>query len=246
MDNNHNSDIAQKIRDGSYFEDGKKWYDLIYISPISERIYFIIVTIFSIIIFLMALISLYNLLPIVPREAFVYNSGDIVKETPDIIKLRTGDETPDEAIIKFYLEQYVKRRESYSEKDFKTNVYFIRNYSKHNIFSSYYHSVNPDNSRSPVRKLGRGGKIAINITNITHEFVKKSNNAVINFDKEIITSSGRIKSNWTATIKLDYKGIELEEAYDEDKGKYYLATTKNPLFKVNKYDVVENLPKLRK
>lgn len=233
-------DIRKSVDDGSYFGEGRKWYSLIYITPISERILFIIITSIAGVIFCFAVMSLINLLPIKPRIPFVYRAKDIVGEIPSMIRFKAPGEPSNPALIKYYLGLYVTMRESYQENRFLLRWKFMQNYSSAPVFAEYGRLTNPENPRSLIRQYGKYADVKTTIQEVTYDRMVQPPQGVVHFSTEVVGTDNKKKTNWTATIRFEYTDLTETDHFDERIGDYILNFTE-PTFKVVSYDVRERL-----
>jgi type IV secretory pathway component VirB8 len=235
-----NAEIAQKIADGSYFEEARKWYNILYIGPISERIFFIIITIIAIAITVFATLSVINLLPIKPRIPFVYRAKDFIGEIPNMIRLKQANDVSNPALIRYYLSTYVSMRESYDEDRFLMRWAFMRYYNDARTFQEYDRLTNPNNPRSPIRRYGKYADVAVTIDSVEYVQNVTPYRATVNFSTEVIGTDQKKKTNWTATLGFEYTDL-MESSYYSEKYKDYVLEYKEPTFRVVSYDVRERL-----
>lgn len=233
-------EINQSIEDGSYFGEARHWYSLLYITPISERILFIIITAIAAVIFCFAVMSVYNLMPIKPRVPFVYRAKDIIGEVPSMIRFKAPDEPSNPALIKYYLGTYVTMRESYQESLFLMRWKFMQYYSNPSTFNEYNRLSNPENPRSLIRQYGKYADVKTMIHEVTFDREVQPYQGVVQFSTEVIGTGNRKKTDWTATIRFEYTDLIETDHFDEAINDYVL-TYKEPTFKVVSYDVRERL-----
>ena len=80
--------ISQMIENGDYFKNARRWYTTRYMSIIPERIFFIVLTSIAIASGLVALLALLLLMPLTPREPFLYLSDNALKSWAQIKPIR--------------------------------------------------------------------------------------------------------------------------------------------------------------
>lgn len=233
-------EIARTIEDGTYFTEARHWYSLLYITPISERILFLIITVIAVVIFAFAVTSVYNLLPIKPRVPFMYRASDIMNEVPTMIRFKAPNEPSNPALIKYYLGTYVTMRESYQESQFLLRWKFMQNYSNPSTFAEYSRMNNPENPRSLIRQYGKYADVKTTLQDVTFNREVQPFQGVVNFSTEVIGTDNKKKTNWTATIRFEYTDLTETDHFDESIGDYVLNFTE-PTFKVVSYDVRERL-----
>lgn len=232
--------IQQKIEDGSYYSEARKWYNAIYISPISERIFFIILTCMAIVVFLVSVVAFIGLLPISPRIPFVYSAKDIIGEAPKIIRFKLPTEPTNPALIKYYLGTYVKMRESYSEDTFLMSRAFINNYSEAHLFDEYNRLTHPSNPRSPIRQYGKFADVKVTVDSISFDRSSQPYKGIVNYSTELIGKQSKQKTRWTATINFFYTDLVERDVIDEKTGEIRLEFDE-PTFKVTSYQKRERL-----
>lgn len=235
--------ITQRIEDGSYFKEAHRWYALLFIGPISERIFFIIITIFSITILLFSCLALLYLLPIKPRIPFIYKTPDIINEIPRMIRLKEAYEPSNPALIKYYLKTFVEMRESYSESKFLTRRAFMKNYSDPRIFNQFDRISNPNNPRSPIRQYGKFSEIVVTISGIAYNRETNPAKARIYFSTQLqnlqVGQRGVGQRNdYVANIEFFYNDLTERDVINEDTGEITLDFDE-PTFQVVGYDVTE-------
>ncbi len=236
-----NEEIATRIREGTYFEEARRWYDVVYLNPISERYFFVVVVVLGVLIFLFSFSGLMGLMPLKPREPFVYPNENMVDLLPRIERLREdADADVNKVISEYYLAQYVRMREGYYEPEFTKYRRFMQNYSDNAVYNEYNRMIQPSNPRSPVRQYGKHNMRNIDIRQIQVNRAVEPDEAVINFTAEVITAQGIEKSNWTARVKFFYSGISQQELDAAANGGEDTRLTM-PEFQVVGYNVQEQM-----
>lgn len=233
-------EIKQSLSDGTYFSEARKWYSLVYITPISERVLFIIITSIAAVIFCFAVMSLINLLPIRPRIPFVYRAKDIIGELPTMIRFKEPSEPSNPALVKYFLRTYVEMHESYQESLFLLRWKFVQHYSSSPVFLEYNRLTNPENPRSLIRQYGKYADVKTTINEVTFDRNVQPYQGIVNFSTEVIGSDNPKKTNWTATIGFEYTDLTEKDHFDERLKDYVLDFTE-PSFKVVSFDVRERL-----
>lgn len=234
-------DIANALEDGSYFAQAREWYNTVYLNPISERVFFIVVTSLAAGVFIMAFLAFVYLLPIKPRIPFVYRTKDIVGTIPNMIRLKEPSEPTNPALIRYYVGTYVSMRESYSEAKFLVNRAFMQHYSDENVFDEYNRQTHPSNPRSPIRRFGKYIFVETKIENVVVDRASAGpSKAIIDFSTDEIGPDGRKKAQWTATVAFYYTDLVERDVIDPRTGEITLDYDQ-PTFQVVSYDVKERL-----
>jgi type IV secretion system protein VirB8 len=142
-----------------------------------------------------------GLTPLKRTEPFVIrvdNSTGIV----DLVETVTDGKTNySEEINKYFLNQFVRYREGYSnelKEDYYRNVGYMSNHEEQQRFFEYF---NPQNPQSPLNIYGDKGKITTTVKSIS--FIK-SNVALVRYVKEVHDQREVKKTHWAATITFEY------------------------------------------
>lgn len=246
------SDLSARIEGGDYYAQARDWYSLVYIGPISQRIFYIIVTSIAGVIFLMAFAALINLLPISPRVPFVIRANDIMNEVPQIIRFKAANEEPNPALIRYYLRTYVTMRESYNWRQFLQLQAFVRSYTSGEEFREYQQAVSQNNPQSAIRRYGKFGELEVKIQNVRFNREVIPHQAEVDFSTILSRNAQQEKTNWTATIAFEYTELEEKNVYCEtpqtdpvcQKGMIeddYALKLQEPAFRVISYEKRERL-----
>ncbi len=141
--------------DTAFFEEARRWYSTVYLSVISERYFFIILTSISILTGLVALTAIIRLMPITPRVPFLYLADNAYEERA-VIKPIKSYHTQDinDALRRFFLIEYVQQREGYSSTSVSSRLNFVRAHSSKEAFLSYVSFVDVRNPNSPLQQYG--------------------------------------------------------------------------------------------
>ena len=240
MSDEQQDDLTQRISDGSYFSDARDWYSMLYIGPISIRIFYIIVTLVAVSIFIMSIASIINLLPISPRIPFMYSNDDIMNKHPRMERFKEPNEEANPALVKYFLQTYVEMHESYDARRFQTYRAFVKHYSVPNVFARYERATSANNPRSPVRRFGRFADVKVNVQNVTYNRSVQPSQATIQFSTTVVSNAKTTKSDWTATISFEYTDLTERNTYDDALGDYVLDFDE-PTFRVLGYEKRERL-----
>jgi type IV secretion system protein VirB8 len=184
-----------------YFEDSQNWeVSKARLLMNSERKAWRVVAVLSVIT-ISAVCAVALLTPLKRTEPFVIrvdNSTGIV----DLVETITDGKTNySEEINKYFLNQFVRFREGYSnelKEEYYRNVGYMSNHEEQQRFFEYF---NPQNPLSPLNVYGDRGKITTTVKSIS--FIKP-NVALVRFVKEVHESREVKKSHWAATITFEY------------------------------------------
>lgn len=143
-----------------------------------------------------------GLAPFKQVEAFIVRVDKNTGFTDVITRVDEKSMTPDEAIDKYFLSEYVNAREEYSD------AIAFGNYTKIGLMSvpeegqKYYEAFRPENPRSPLNTFGRTGKIEVKVTSIS--FIDQGV-ASVRFDREDVNKGQKGSSRWIATMTYSYE-----------------------------------------
>lgn len=150
-----------------------------------------------------------GLAPFKEVEAFIVRVDKNSGYTDVITRVDEKSMTPDEAIDKFFLSEYVNAREEYSD------AIAFGNYTKVGLMSvpeegqKYYEAFRPENPRSPLNTYGRDGKIEVKVTSIS--FIDKGV-ASVRFERQDNNKGQKRASRWIATMSYTYQDPPLDES----------------------------------
>lgn len=227
---------SKLLREGRYFEETRKWYAFIYLNPLAERFYFIIIGVLSLLIFVMSIMALSGLMPLSPHVPFYYSTYDAEMKIPSLSGLRdSSEQTVDNALLRFYVEQYVVMREMYDPEKFAQAGRFLQRYSETPEYKEYVRLVDTSNPRSPVRRLGRSFTREIEVQRLTLNNPLNPTEATVFFAATESSLSEVRKSYWTATLRFTYSGLQMMPS-SEGQNSYTL-----PEFKVESYENKERI-----
>ena len=112
METNEYIEISEKVRSGEYFREVRRVIDSDLHDPMTDRYWYILLTIPSIIIVIIVIFALQSLYPLNPEVPFIYGINDIMEDSPHIKSLiEVSGEGADAALQRFVVSNYVKERE---------------------------------------------------------------------------------------------------------------------------------------
>jgi len=154
---NYDKEIADKIKDGSYFTDAREWYMRQYLYPITERSFLIIVTVILVACCVFLVLNFTAIrehnsemaLPIKVDNSYDYFS--VIKP------IASYEETTQEAVARYLVNHYVTTREEYfpSEiltKEYKYRIKKMKSSSSKKVLNEYQNYMNSLNPYSPVSR----------------------------------------------------------------------------------------------
>ncbi len=248
--------LVESIEGGSFFKDGRDWYSLKIISPITERSFFIVITVSSLFTMITSLFALYSIMPLTREIPFVVYIDNMAEDVPILSRLSDRDELyPDKHVVNQLVYNYIIAWEGYTFEDLNKNRDAVMQFSSPEI-SEYYQNIrsvrNPDShimlyKQHTIRTINvyyiesaiddgrpRTTREVINATmqnlfsNDNKENREKTHESTIVFEATEKNILGSKSSLWQAKIMFKYTPIQ----FNKDEGDF------NPLdFKVIKYEV---------
>lgn len=155
--------ITERVRTGEYFREARRAYSDVYVEPMADRYLYVIVTLASLVICLLAFFALTGLYPLNPPAPFVYISQDSTEELPLMKPISQPAEEPNLALKKYLVAEYVKRRESYDFTTLELNVRVVRNMSDDETYTAFERLLNPASPQSPIAKYERHTRRTVKI-----------------------------------------------------------------------------------
>jgi len=208
----HYLSVADKIDNGSYFDESWTWYTSMSLTPIAERSYMSIVCLFILLASTITFIN-YQLLgeintsiPFLIKTPHGSNDFYNIKRLSDDIK-----ESPQRSIADFMITDFLQIREGYHPKDYENGDFFsprarkIKIMSSKQIYNQYRAYMSQLNPNSPLERYGDHTQRIIDVADISYDSTFfNSTYAHIRFTaKEISLTDPTAKpkfSNWQASI----------------------------------------------
>lgn len=235
MSHDHDEqDASELIRQGSYFQQARQWYTALYIGPISERSFFLMLGVLAIMVGLCGFFAFVGLTPLTERPPIVVSNPRINDTIPSLVRLRASGQDINDALRHYMVRQYVISREDYHYESFAKNYLFVATHSDAGTAATYTASVGPDNPRNPAVLLGAYGTRSVDITNVSFSRVDDRYRAIVRFSTELGGSAPVGKTQWTATIDFNYSDAVVTEATDPETGEEK-ASLQQPTFQVVNY-----------
>ncbi len=218
--------IAESIENGSFFEESKKWYRTLYLSILTDRCFYIIVTIIATLAALFAIFGLLRLLPISPAEPMLFPMKNTLRDTPIMSRLRDDIYEPvNLALARYHVKAYVKKREDYDFERVQSRFRFLKGYSDKTTMETYSRYINPASPRSPINKYQKSTVRDIEITDTIirkadgtaediidwSEIEKNAFVADVYFSARELYPNKVQYSNWRATIEFDYDPLHIDQ-----------------------------------
>jgi type IV secretory pathway component VirB8 len=232
--------IAQSIRDGSYFKASRGWFETVYIGPVSERAFFLLVAALAGFVAFSSIIALISLTPITSRPPIYLYGNDRPYDTlTRLVEIRKPSDEVNEAMIEFFLKKYVAAREGFSATDFVAKSNFVRAQSDEATYSLYMAASDPTNPNSWPVLLGQMGQRVIAVDSIRLSRDGENTSARVRFSAELLGVEPPAKTKWTAKIKFRYTEILITLEKNAETGKKEMRAT-DPQFQVVSYELEQN------
>lgn len=232
-------EASELIRQGRYFEQAHQWYKALYIAPIAERSFFLLIGLLAVSIGAIGFLAYMGLTPIIERPALIISNNRINDTVPSLTKLREPGMSVNDALRQYMVYQYVVSRETYRAQDFAKDSAFVRAHSSEDVAATYYAAVGPENPRNPAALLGAYGTRTVTIRNVTIDPRAQPQKATVRFSTEIGgTTVAASRTQWTATIEFNYSDAVVTEATDPETGEK-IATLQQPKFQVVSYALTQ-------
>lgn len=201
--------IADAIRSGAYFVQARQWFEAVYIGPISERTFFLIIACLAGLVAFFSLSAVMRFMPITNRDpVLVYATERADDVYMTLVPLTEKGEAINPAIIEFFVTQYVLAREGYFSQTFGANARFVRAQSDVGAYNAYATAYSPSNESSPFSGLGEYGQRLITMRSVRIDQARDGKaRAEVTFTAQTKGLDTASTTNWTA--KLDYIYTEL-------------------------------------
>jgi type IV secretory pathway component VirB8 len=227
------------LADDAYFKEARQWFTDLYIAPISNRGFFLVISIFALFSLFVVFIAMLGFMPLRQEAVLVVNNPRIDEVIIEAQPLRLSGMELNEAFKNFMVAHYVIMREAYKAKDWESQQAFVRAHSDDLIIAAYNAATAETNPNSYRASLQRVGERLITINHIRISYKEDLYEAVVSFTAEFKNVTNLPQSSWTATLRFQYKNTESVQV-NSIKGDSKKITTILPLFKVVSYAVVQN------
>lgn len=236
----HSKQISEMIKSGTYYEEARAWYGVKYIGPVPERTFFLILAGLAGLVGFLAFIAVMAFLPLTERKAILISSKRIDETVPNLVQLRAKGQPMNIALMNFYLESYVAKRESYEDSTYDANYAFIRAQSDSATFNDYTARYDRNAKQSPAAALGRIGKRVVNVKSIVIDNMAEPKTATVKFSTDVLGYQTPLHADWTAVLQFYYTDLVVTETKDAETGEIILKT-QDPQFQVVHYALSQTL-----
>ncbi len=207
-------EVARKVDAGEYFEDSKRFYGLLYLTPMSERSYFVIIILVSIAIFWISVQSFMSIFPLNPNIPFIIPTRDVFEDVPVMEKLAAEGEDKNQAVMRYLIRNYVERREYYNffkPEHMETNFYNIRFHSTRDVLLQYRNLIEPKNPSSPYNVLGNETSRSVAVRSIRWAPTHNGFAATVEFTENLVGKRQSFSPEWIAELQFTYAPFEVEQ-----------------------------------
>ncbi len=232
--NLNGEDLQRVVKDGSYFEQARAWYRTEFVLPISQRNWMMLIAAASVFCGLCGVFSFLGLLPINERPTIPASQERIEDYVIYGTRMRESGQTVDEGVLRFFVTEYIERREAYSEKRYEDFYNFVKAHSDEAVFAEYDGIFGTTNPRSLRNVLGAKGRRSITIEN---QRVSVSGSKIVanaTFSASFSAENLDIpRSQWKVIMEATYRPIMAREI--DVAGLDVALDIKPPSFKVTRY-----------
>ncbi|MDX2095425.1 MAG: VirB8/TrbF family protein [Alphaproteobacteria bacterium] len=233
--------IAESIRSGAYFTQARAWFEVMYIGPISERSFFLLIAFLAALVALFSASALVRLMPLTDRSPVLVpasaRNDDIYMS---LLPLTEGGQAVNPSILQFFVTQYVIAREGYFSQTFVTNARFVRAQSDVAAYNAYAVAYTPGNAASPFAALGEYGQRLITIHSVRMgRRTEGKGSAEVTFSAETRGVDAPSTTRWTARLEYIYTELATRVVDNVETGEKDLDIT-DPHFQVVNYVLEQN------
>ena len=240
FDEKYRLSIKADIESGNYFKDAYNWYCISFLKSITDKTFFIFMSIMGVLIIVFVLQMLSYVFPLKEDIYITIKENDLTKYRTDIVDLAKYKEatSTDEQILEYLLKNYVKERESHNYKAGDINVInnklrVIKNNSTDDVYNEFRTFMSSANKNGPYYFFGKSIETKININRF--KFIRVIKKGFVNKVKDfftikallpikaevfytLITDNGEkvINEKRKAVITFKFYGVE----YDRQKNVY--------------------------
>lgn len=177
----------------------------------------------SVFVAVIAVLGISVMGPLKKVEPYVIRVDNTTGIVDVVTALKDQQSNYDETMNKYFVQRYVRFRESYSHQlasDNYTNVGLMSSPAEQQRYYNYFNPKNPD---SPLNVYQNYATVRINIKSTS--FIKPDV-ALVRYIKEVERGGDKVVSHWAATVTFNYTKASTKEKEREV----------NPLgFKVSEY-----------
>lgn len=203
---------AEKLRTGEYFREAQQYYESQYVDLISERYWYFIMLIISVVVLMLALTAKDALYPLNVSIPFAYETADVYDQTPIMRKIGSAEGDFNIPVQEFLLQNYVRRREEYDINLLDGNARAVRQHSSPEVFAAFQKMMALDNPESPVVVYQRQAVRTIRVLSTRISGGGENSAAVVLFEATVSGPAGVEVSRWMANIAFRFTPIALDKS----------------------------------
>lgn len=228
--------LAEMIRNGTYYRESRAWYAALYIGPIAERSFFLLVAALAACVALMAFIALAGLLPMTAHPGIIIRSDRPDEVVAYLQRIKPTGAPIEPAMEQNFVALYVKKRESYEYSHYASNYAFIVAHSDQPTAASFAQQYTSSNPQSLAAQLGYNGQRLLFIDSVVIDNQVEPRTATVNWHAELINlAASNAPVRGTARLQYYYTPMVVTPGKDEAGGS--VTTTQDPQFQVVSYAV---------
>lgn len=241
----YNPEIAEKVRTGSYYKEAWDWYALKYIYPVSQRTFFIFITLAALAVTFSGIVILYNFYPLKIHVPIAVNIQDMTLDYAKLVKVQVAAKgEPTQPVVEYLAGQYVEKIESYNFKQIDRQLKFLSQFSSPELMEEIQKRYDTRNLDSLILKYRDHTTRSVHVSQVSvtigegFDLAKAKQNdivlenvpyhAVITFETEEVNMLGVTPHKWQASIDCTMSPIILDKT---------TKTFKKLDFRVNSYTV---------
>ena len=179
------ANIKKDVENGNYFKDSYNYYCIAYLYQITDRTFYIFMSIISLIILYFAYKIIIGMFPLKEEIYIAIKENDLTKYQTSIVDLTKFKEarSVDEMILQYLTMNYVKERETHNYRsgninDINNKLVKIKNTSSGDVYNEFKQFMSRENTNGPYYYFGKSITTRINITDV--KFIRLNENGVFN------------------------------------------------------------------
>jgi type IV secretory pathway component VirB8 len=204
-------EIADKVRTGEYFREAHGIYDIYVHDPMSERYLYVLITIVSLLCFMVTFVAMRSLYPLSTEIPFTIRAGDLANDVPRIKPLAADqNEDPSFALQSFLVKNFVIHYESYNIETLERNAGSVRSQGTEEIFNEYQKLMDPRNPESPITLYQRHSRRDVRILSAVQPDSSEMLMEIV-YEASVIGRGEIKRTRWQADVNFTYNGLALDE-----------------------------------
>lgn len=213
---NVHKEVAEKIKDGSYYSDAREWYARKYLYPMTERAFLFFIAAVIGTIFIISIQNIQFLLRDDDPTPIIIKADNSTDYFSVIKPLANEHGTTQGAVAKYLLKDYIQTRENYSYnentvKNLRHNLKKIKGSSSKTVLNEYKNYMDETNPYSPIVRYKNHTSRSVEIKSLSFaDGQASSGKAKIVFEATTTNKKTKEqdKSLWETTIHFRLPDIE--------------------------------------